>query len=124
MGYYTYYTLDVCKYENNQIGLEPDRPVLDEVVKALKESGVVGYAFYEDLSPRDAVKWYEHDEDMLNVSEKFPELIFCLGGEGEESADMWQKFYHNGCMQECQAEVVFPPFDPFKLTRPKWRDAK
>ena len=35
---------------------------------------------------------------MLKLSLEFPEYVFILDGEGEESGDIWRSFYKNGKM--------------------------
>ena len=73
-------------------------------------SKVVGYNPFED-----SCKWYEHDKHMMEVSKNNPETIFILEGEGEESDDIWKKYYLNGKCQEARAVITFEPFDEKKL---------
>jgi len=63
----------------------------------------------------DDCKWYDHDKDMREISKKYPETIFILEGEGEESGDIWKKYYLNGKCQVAKAEVIIPEFDESKL---------
>lgn len=60
-------------------------------------------------------KWYDHDEEMLELSKQFPETVFCLEGEGEESGDIWRTYYKNGKAQHCPAKIVFDEYDENKL---------
>ena len=60
-------------------------------------------------------KWYDHEKDMKLLSQIYPETTFLLEGEGEESGDIWRKYFKNGKMQVCKAEIVFPAFDESKL---------
>lgn len=60
--------------------------------------------------------WYDHDIDMLNLSERFPEVLFILDGVGEEYPDIWRAFYMNGKTYHIRApELVWPPFDKENL---------
>jgi hypothetical protein len=63
----------------------------------------------------DSVKWYGHEEDMKKLSLKFKDTVFCLRGEGEENKDMWYKYFKNGKMQECYAQITFEEYDESKL---------
>lgn len=61
------------------------------------------------------IKWYSHVSDMRVFSKLFPKVLFTLRGEGEESGDIWAKYFLDGKMQEAKAEVVIAPFDASKL---------
>ena len=116
MGYYTAYNLDAETY-NRKTGERTCLPadMYDKINEVLKEKDVLGYALTEDWECFDAVKWYDHDDDMIEVSKLFPGVLFALHGEGDNSEDMWDAYYLNGKMQYCGAEIVYPPFDPEKL---------
>jgi hypothetical protein len=113
MGYYTNFTLRAFHPTKNGIGTEfclgPD--ILDK-----EKYEFVGYAICDDGSNCDAVKWYDYDKDMREFSKYYPNLIFELSGEGEESGDLWKAYYQNGSAQYCRGKVVFPPFDPNQLS--------
>lgn len=99
MGYYTDYSL-----ETNAPGIEED------IAEAIAdESGFGGNIFRHDYCE---CKWYGHKEDMLNVSKKFPDVIFILTGEGEEPGDLWKKRFVNGQVDEVRAEITYPDFPP------------
>lgn len=40
-------------------------------------------------------------------------------GYGEESGDVWRKFFYNGKVQRCETVIAFDPYDPTKLEEPK-----
>ncbi len=104
MGYYTNYDLS---YEG---------PV-DEisVIRTLAKVNP-GYFDSDDrylnIIFSDEMKWYCHEEDMLKVSTKLPDVLFTLYGEGEDANDMWVKYFKNGKMQICYATITYEPFDP------------
>ncbi|NCC68756.1 MAG: hypothetical protein EOM14_11300 [Clostridia bacterium] len=104
MGYYTHYSL------------ETDAPSEFEIIEELKRMGIVGYALRDNLDEADAVKWYNHEKAMRSISKKFPLVLFTLSGEGEESEDMWVKYFKNGKMQTCRAVITYDSFDESKLT--------
>jgi hypothetical protein len=98
MGYYTRFTLStVTNYDGNDY-----KELLVETL---------------DFSPfSDSCKWYDHELDMIGFSEAYPKTVFKLEGEGEDSGDLWVKYFKNGRMQKCQAKIVYDEFDESKLT--------
>jgi hypothetical protein len=102
MGYYTNYKLEIMNStaeENTQIK------------EYIDKDDYMYYAFnYEDLC-----KWYDHEVDMNILSQKFPNVVFKLSGEGEESGDIWVKYFKDGKMQYCPAIITFEEFDESKL---------
>lgn len=117
MGYYTTHTLTAAGNITPEIACQID--------EALFQKNIVGYALdnyclvehnntaYWGCS--DCAKWYDHEDDMLEISRMFPDVTFQLCGEGDEQGDLWEEYYHNGEAERCSAEVVFP-----KPTRIKW----
>jgi hypothetical protein len=73
------------------------------------------YSINEDGGAEDPCSWYEHEKDLNDFSRKYPDVLFELYGEGENPGDMWKKYFRNGKMQVCKAELTFPPFDEKKL---------
>lgn len=84
-----------------------------ELEKVFDEDTPSGYGPWKYFvnGGADQCKWYDHDVDMKWLSEKFPRVLFTLKGEGEESGDIWIKYYKGGKCQECRAEIVFPEYD-------------
>ena len=58
------------------------------------------------LRGEDKVKWYEHEQDMIEVSKKFPEIEFILEGDGEEGGDLWRKYFRGGTVYIAKAQVT------------------
>lgn len=82
--------------------------------KAAKAAGKVSAQAYECLEYVDsgeAIKWYDHETDMRNLSKAFPDFIFQLEGSGEESGDIWVKWFNKGQMQGGKAKLVLPALD-------------
>lgn len=102
MGYYTQYSIQA--------------PI--ELIKELREeSEGAKYALDEEGGTEEDTKWYSHEEDMKKFSKKYPEQLFILEGIGEGSDDVWKKYFKNGKMQTCIAEVVwnYEEFDESKM---------
>lgn len=117
MGYCTAFCLFAHPVSNLEIA--------DRIAEALCSCDIIGYALdgkYQlvedgvEFSPCDAVKWYDHEENMRSISEKFPDVHFELHGEGEMNDDIWTQHFVNGKSQLCMAKIVIPPFDPSQLT--------
>ena len=74
---------------------------------------MLGYQGYDPFD--DECKWYEHETDMKALSLRFPEVLFTLHGEGEESGDVWNKYFRNGKCQVAKGVVTIAPFNPKEL---------
>lgn len=95
MGYYTTY-----KVTSDADG--DDEETFGKVLEALAE--YTPDAFFGG----DTIKWYEHEEHMRKLSLMYPEVSFRLDGEGEESGDVWVKWFKNGKMAEWRLVVSLP----------------
>jgi len=134
MGYCTNYKISSKGKpftENENKAIEDLEKQAESLTGELKEIALKGIADKKSRQPKnakqlvvqelgfdpfgDSCKWYEHDKDMRKVSQKYPNTIFILEGEGEESADIWKKYYLGGKCQEARAEVIIPEFDESKL---------
>lgn len=126
MGYYTDYTLtaSICTVGANSyttatiphitlIGLE------DEIEKmnVFDRGGDIEYGYYANA------KWYDWEEDMCLLSKRYPELLFCLHGEGESSDDLWDAYFFEGKCQHCPAVITYDDFNPSKLCDGKETEA-
>lgn len=98
MGYYTNYKLVI----------KPSG-ICDPILKRLrKENENAEYALEEDGTTSENCKWYNHEEEMLKFSMKYPGAVFILYGEGEDAGDIWKTVFKNGRYESLRAEVVFP----------------
>lgn len=110
MGYYTWYDLQV---ENAR---EISGQELARASAALRKA-----VFEEDDNEEgscpfdwvsyDSMKWYDYEQDMLALSTQFPDMLFCLYGNGEDSDDIWREFFRNGksCYQRIKMFYDPPP---------------
>jgi len=63
----------------------------------------------------ESIEWYDHESEMKAFSKRFPDVVFTLHGQGEESGDIWVKYFKNGKMQKVEAQIVFAKFDEGQL---------
>ena len=103
MGYYTDYKLSVSAVNEDQ----------EEALEKIFSDGLGMEEWGEEWFASG--KWYDHEEDMKRISLEFPNVLFELYGDGEESDDMWYKYFRNGKMQYCPARIEFDPYDESKL---------
>ena len=117
MDYYTCYSMEARNIKN--------RAEFDNLIAALKVRKVVvdydnedSFGIFDHYSfdtsdntasfeSYDEHKWYDHDKDMIKISAMFPDVVFCLHGEGEESDDLWNAYYSNGKSEICPARIIY-----------------
>ena len=129
MGYNTKYSIEIITdddfkscghdYDNNfefcpYCGIKNDviigsTFIEDKLIKFMEEDKQYGDPFEESN------RWYSYKKDMKEFSLKYPDVLFKLSGEGEDSEDIWIKYFKNGKMQECKAKITFDDFDESKL---------
>jgi len=59
----------------------------------------------------DNGKWYEWESTMRNYSRLYPDLLFIVFWDWEESDDIWKAYINNWCMQYCKWEITYDEFD-------------
>jgi len=103
-----------------QVGVLGIYDLVSNAIKEAKDENPDNfYAIDPDGGRTEACKWYEHEKDMAEFSRKFPKVLFTLKGEGEESGDIWAKYFVNGKMQVEKARVIFGEFNPALLGEAK-----
>ena len=101
MGYYTNFSIDIrtaitraeakdiaaainqticpfAKTEDNWLFSLDDYSGIEDDEKATWE-----------ITPYDAMKWYDWEKDMKDIASRYPEIEFKLEGHGEEREDWW-----------------------------------
>ena len=108
MPYHTSYSLQMAS---------PIPTELEKAVAILRESSEdAGEALSASGDSNRWCKWYAHEEDMRQLSRRFPDLLFTLSGKGEENEDIWVKYFKAGRMQVSHAKITFDEFDEHKLS--------
>jgi hypothetical protein len=116
MGYYTNFSLKVHLLIGGKVADLVDDAPLEAVIKDLRARNEnAAFALDDNGFTEERCKWYDYAVDMGLFSLKYPNILFTLSGEGEESGDIWKAYFLNGKMQLAKAEVQIAPFDPEKL---------
>lgn len=107
MGYYTLFKLKVVEGQ------------VDEETFIETLNNVTEYAWDDEgdcYSPGDSIKWYDFRDHMKEIAKMYPNVVFRLRGDGEESGDIWQIFYKNDKTSSWRfGDVVYPDYDESKL---------
>jgi hypothetical protein len=112
MGYCTNYKLSIHQFDCD---IDKQDIIQEKIDSLLKQEYDYLSDAYFDKYGSGQVKGYSHEEEMREISGRFPSVVFLLEGDGEESPDTWKKYFKNGKMQECQAIITFDEYDEDKL---------
>lgn len=89
MAYLTNYELEIIEGED----------LIEKVIKKESEEYFeLAYSIDESGYTKESSKWYEHESDLKAISKKYPNSIFSLSGESEDSEEIWVKIFKNGKM--------------------------
>lgn len=143
MGYYTSYAL---KWEGGQdkpteeylalvaevgedrasnlltkgmVKIQKSKTVADRVAEWIKGNEEASGTLELDGSAGESSKWYDHEKDLIQLSQLEPDVLFTLEGEGENNEDIWKKYFLAGDVQEAKATVTI---EPCRFTLPKGAD--
>ena len=121
MGYYTNFTLTAVQYQPDKSFsdmLYVDDDISEQILVELDKKYDVFTGCDPDLSfgVEGTAKWYDWEKDMLSISTIFPDILFKLDGDGDDTEDMWSAYFLNGKTQFCPVEFVQDKFDPKNLT--------
>lgn len=119
MGYYTDYDLVAYYYRNDPCcsqvitgNLHGD--LLNAVEKEVEQMHILDKG-YEKARWYVNAKWYEYESDMCLLSSRFPDVMFELSGQGENTEDMWISYFYQGKTQHCPAIITFESLDLKKM---------
>lgn len=126
MGYYTSYALVLLDGEGKPIPrYEGAREEMAAKIRALAQDedfdgetfdGEDGdlYAFLGEPCSYYA-KWYEWENDLTAFSKLFPDYVFEVEADGEDSNDFQVAWFKDGKTYSWSPDFTAPPFDPSKL---------
>lgn len=110
MGYYTYYQVSWDKHSDESIDQAIEKK-FNEVTGAGEDTFSWDYDVW-DSGDKYALmfqaKWYDWEEDICKLSMAYPDIVFEVSGDGEESEDFWKSVWKDGCYEYHAAEI--PPF--------------
>ena len=123
MGYYTNFSIDIrtaiTRAEAKDIAAAINRAICptieneDDWLFSLDD-----YSGIEDdekatweLTPYDAMKWYDCEEDMKEIAKKYPAIEFRVEGYGEDREDWWVALFKG---DRYQIKYVEPPIDEWE----------
>ena len=115
MGYYTTFELEIHEKPED---FDVDKLDLFMMKQKRKDNDFM-YPFscvdgeFED--DHGATKWYQCDKELPILSKAFPEVVFKLSGEGEESGDIWTTYYKGGKSQSAKVVITVEEYDEKKL---------
>lgn len=84
MGYYTNFEIEAIDDPKSQIM---------SLLQSL--AGISGYRELES-GYASSIKWYDCVENCKKASLYYPELLFRVTGDGENSDDIWRLYVRNG----------------------------
>ena len=98
MGYYTSYSLYVLNTKRDNISSEEMAKASASLFKKIYPDSNVNYIDCLSTTPfdwilEDSMKWYDHCDDMIELVQEYPEMIFMLEGHGEDIEDHWREYY-------------------------------
>lgn len=85
------------------------------IIEAIYRNEDAVYHLGNDLGGGQLGTWYDHEDDLKEISAMFPDVLIKLYGEGEDAKDIWYKYFKGGKVQVCRAKIVFDEFDESKL---------
>lgn len=108
MGYKSYHSLSVFTDQ----GEEYEWEIIDKLRS--KYEGAY-YALTDKGEAENEYTWSKQDEHMCKFSLQYPDIMFSISGEGQQTNDTWITYYKNGKMQHCPAIVTYDDYDESKL---------
>jgi len=130
MGYDTYYSLEINQataqqakqilaYMEKQEEMEYAfnlEDIASEISKKLDKVSLVGNKISNYfVGGSECCPWYENDVDMIELSRKFPSVLFVLHGEGEKHGDLWRTYYRDERLQHAPAKITYDEFNVAEL---------
>lgn len=105
MGYYTYYTIS---FEGEEKQIDAFKKELLDFAKNEDDNYDVDLDVLLKYGSSEG-KLYDLEHWISSVAPKYPDVLICLEGDGEESDDLWEERW-KGNNRESQRAII-PPFE-------------
>lgn len=107
MGYYTYFSLSYHGSPEDEKSIQEFRVEDDdkEFSNPWYINGILDECADHDYNE---YKWYDWEKDMKVLASRFPNVLFILDGDGEESDDRWEYRIRGNVWEHHYVEM--PPF--------------
>lgn len=90
-------------------GAKQPEEYIDEIIEVANEIEPIDFNPFDDWCC-----WINDIDALLEISKRYPDVVFILYGESEDHGD-WLTYYKNGKKQHSQKTMKFEMFDENKL---------
>ena len=113
MGYRTFFELTI--HDANTFPKDGSELSESEQEEIFNNSNITKIRNISFEMLEESIKWYEFEEDMIEMSKENDNYVFVLHGDGEDSDDCWKCIFYQG-KKECVNKIQsFPPINLSKL---------
>ena len=91
--------------------LDVDDDFVNEIISEFRESCDGARQALQAYGSGDHCKWPTVEEDLAEFSEKHPDLLMVITGEGEERSDLWNLYAKDGKTEICYVQLFMPEPD-------------
>lgn len=116
MGYYTNYKLELIG--ENGFFLLAATKAAEKAIESLDGSEFLG----TEIPVCNGIYWYGKffdvsagEEEIVSLSRLYPDVLFQVTGDGEDSDDFWREYIQDGKTNWVKGEITYEPFDPTQM---------
>lgn len=103
MGYYTYFTVSWDRHSDGLIDI-----AIEEKFNDLTGINCDSWDTANKHVLGFLAKWYYWEDDINKLSRMYPDIVFEVSGDGDNSEDLWSSIWKDGCYE--YQEAIIPPF--------------
>ena len=116
MGYYTNYKLELIG--ENGSSLLAATKAAEKMIESLDGIEFLG----SDIPVRSGIYWYGKyfdvgagEKEIVSLSKDYPDVLFQVTGDGEDSDDFWREYIQNGKTGWTPGVISYEPFDQVEM---------